>query len=189
MLVALALSAALSSPGVLVDRVVAVVDREVITQSELILEARLTLAQRTGERAATAKLDDAFVAGYLDYLINQHLVAGQAQRLGFSAISDETVTEEISRLQEQFRSPTSFRAFLRRFGISDDRLAAFVRRELTNGRYVQKRMRARLMGAELAPDSSEYQESLARWLDELRETTEVRLLSPNGRLTVRDRVR
>lgn len=168
--------------GTLIDRVVAVVESEVITETELVLEARIALARRGAVRSAAKPIDARFVETFRDYLINQTLIANQATRLGSISVSDQEVETELERFADVFPSRTAFEAFLRRFGISEERVRGILLRDLRNGRFITRRMNVRLMGKR-EPASPEYREALERWLRELREASTIRVLGPDGRLT------
>jgi hypothetical protein len=175
-------------PGTLVDRVVAVVDKQVVTQSELLLEARVALLLREGEIAATADLDDQALHAFLDYLVNQLLVAGQARRLGAVEVSAGEVEHDLRELARRFRSPDAYRAFLRRFDASEDQLRNILARNRRNERFIADRMR--LIGAAdrlVDPSSPQYQQALRKWLDELRDAVDVRLLGPTDELELQPR--
>ncbi|MEE8408284.1 MAG: hypothetical protein V3T05_01640 [Myxococcota bacterium] len=172
-------------PGTLVDRVIAVVDKEVITHSELIKEARVALVKKAGERAASGELGPEFLARFLDdVLISQVLVAAQTRRLGSVEVSQEEVDGEIERFARMFRTRASHAAFLRRYDISDAALRNILRRDLRNGRYLDQRKRAWRVRAGPNADSG-YQrdrEALEEYLQELRSAADLRMLSPSGGL-------
>lgn len=178
----LALSAA--QPGVLVDRIVAVVDRQVITHSELLTEARVALALRQSGKAASADLNHDFLGGFREYLINAILVSQQARRLASVEISDAELQQKARQFESAFRSQRAYRAFLRRFDISEEVVANILRRTLRNQRFVAERMRLRVLqsgkGAQMGDER--YQKALKGWLDELRANADIRLPGPAGRL-------
>jgi hypothetical protein len=189
-MIALALAAQLLAvpDGTLIEVVVAVVDKEVITRSELLTEARVALAmQRGGDGSEAASIDEQFLADFRDYLINQILIAGQARRLGAAEVSEDEVTRDLERFANQFRSASAYQAFLRRHDIQVPTLRGILRRHLRNERYIEQRMRARRLGASGTPiDEKEYQEGLRQWLGELRDTAEIRLPGPDGELEIQD---
>lgn len=170
--------------GTLIDRVVAVVDKQVITQSELLTEARITLAFQLGEGAASGDLDQDFLDTFVDYLVNQNLIAQQARRLGSGEVSEADIEREHKRLVTRFRSGDAFKAFLRRYDISDEVLQNTISRTLRNDRYINDRMRLRLLETDTvtAKASAKYKQALTRWLAELRAAAEIRLLGPSGDL-------
>ncbi len=170
-------------PGVLADRVIAVVDKQVLTQSELLLQARITLVEREGGDAGTADLDEGVVAAFLDYVVNQMLVSAQARRLGADEVAASDVDRAVQRFSERFRTPDAYRAFLRRFDVSEETLRHVLERDLRNQRFIADRMRL-IGGADKGADpaSPEYQQALKKWLDELRDAGDVRLPGPTGEL-------
>jgi hypothetical protein len=185
---ALLLAASLvAPPGVLVDRVIAVVDKEVITHSELMREARVALIVREGEHTAYNDLSEELLAPFLDYLVNQVIIAGQARRLGSIEISDEEVEVAVETFVQRFRTRAAYEAFLRRFDISEAALRNILRRDLTNERYIAQRMRAwRVRTGDGDTGEAKYHEALQRWLEELRAGAELRILNENGELELQN---
>jgi len=172
--------------GTAVDRVVAVVDKQVITLSELLVETRVALVYKAGETAAAADLDDDLLKTFTDYVVNQTLVSLQARRLGATEVSQAEIDSELLRFSLQFRSNDSYRAFLRRFDITEEALRRLAQRNLRNDKYMQERLRLRLGDSGEGVDSPRYQEALRKWLGELRQSAEVRLLGPTGELELLD---
>ena len=188
---AVVLAAAQQSPvptgGTLIDQIIAVVDKEVVTRSELVAEARIALAYRGGETSESAALDDEFLRDFRDYLINQLVIAAQARRLGAAEVSETEVDEEVEHFVSGFASVGVYESFLQRYDIAVDTLRAVLRRDLRNARFIDQRMRARLVSSENAPDhDAQYVRALDRWLAELREAAEIRLAGANGELEVQD---
>ena len=173
--------------GSLVDWIVVVVDKEAVTRSELITEARIALAYRGGETSETAALDDDFLNGFRDYLINQIVVATQARRLGAAEVAEDDVNVEVDRFASGFRSPAAYEQFLRRFDIPADTLRDVLRRDLRNARFIDQRMRARTLASENDPNrDAQYMKALERWLAELRAAADIRLPGKNGELEAQD---
>ena len=173
--------------GTLVDQIIAVVDKEVVTRSELVSEARIALAYRGGETSENAALDDQFLKDFRDYLINQLVIAAQARRLGAAEVSEPEVDEEVERFASGFASAAAYELFLQRYDIAVETLRATLRRDLRNARFIDQRMRARLVSSESDPDrDAQYVKALERWLAELREAAEIRLPGANGELEVQD---
>ena len=185
------LMALLSAPGTLIDRVVAVVDKDVITQSELFTETRVALAWREGEFAASADLNDALLDALRGYVINQTLVAAQARRLGTADVPAEQLEQRMWQFKQRFTSASVYQAFLRRFGITEAMVQDIFRRDLGNDRTLQQRVRSRLAlpGSEENQDSPQkrYEQAVQQWLDELRQSVEVRLIGPEGELELQGR--
>ena len=169
--------------GLLVDRVAAVVDKQVITQSELLVEAHVALVLREGAVAATVDLDEVALRAFADYLVNQLLIATQARRLGTAEVAEADVDREVHGVVQRFASTTAYQAWLQRFGITPATLRHVLERNLQNQRFISDRMRLLVAGgAALDPSSPEYQQALRRWLDELRDAVDVRLCGPSGEL-------
>ncbi len=178
-----------SAPGTLVDRVVAVVDKQVITHSELLTEVRLALALQEDEAVATGELDEQLLQRFLDYVVNQTLLSIQVRRLGSIEVSEGEIDREVQRFSQRFRSLDAYRAFLRRFDISEETLRNALARRLRNDRFIKERMRFKLAdrsGSE-AERSARYAQALERWLAELRAGAEIRLLGPTGELELQTR--
>lgn len=173
-----------SEATIRIDRIVAVVDQDTVTETELMAEARLALVLRGAMKAAQAPLSASFLETFLDYLVNQLLISTEARRLGAVEVSDDELVDARQALIDNFPSTAAFRRFLSDFGVSEERLNASLLRDLRNGRYVTNRMRVRLIGSELAPSSPEYRRALKLWLDELRDASKIRLLGEDNRLTV-----
>jgi len=174
------------SPGILVDRTIAVVDKKVITYSELLREARVALVIRQDVQTASSELSPELLHDYLNFLVDEVVIAAQARRVGGMDVSGEEVDRAAERFAARFPSVEAFRAFERRFDISETALKDILRRNLHNERYIAQRMKAwRATVEEGKPGADkEYQQALARWVGELRAGVELRLLSPSGELEV-----
>jgi hypothetical protein len=177
----LLLAALALPPGKLVDRAIAVVDKEVITHSELLREARVALVMREGANVGAAHLPTELLADFLRYLVDQVIIANQARRLGGIAISEAEVDGAVETFAQRFSSPAAYSAFLRRFDIPREALRDILRRDLRNERYIEQRMRAWRIG-DGGDSEGRYREALATWLRELRKGVELRVLSREGEL-------
>jgi hypothetical protein len=168
--------------GVLIDRVVAVIDKEVVTESEVRAEARLALAYRHGGSAATAPLAPEFMDNFLwGYLTNQLLIAAQARRVGLE-VPDEDVSRERQYLVGQFSSATAYDAFLAHYLISEKMVVAILRRGLQNGRYLMKRLGIRTVGSRILFDWPKDNRTLTNLLRDIRRSGEIQLRLGNGEL-------
>jgi hypothetical protein len=179
-----------AAPPVVLDHIVAVVDKEVLTDSQLQVEARLSLAWREGPAAAWAHLTPEAFAALRDWVVQQMLIAGQARRLGAEPASDEEVAARTAALAQRFESPARYAAFCARFNLAPATVRAIMARDARNERYVEQRMRTRLLGAGdgQAVDPDRYASALQAWSRELRQGAEVRLEAADGRLEL-ERVR
>lgn len=167
----------------LVDRVVAVVDKQVITQSELLCEARVVLVVRQGESAADVDFDEPALRAFADYIVNQTLITAQVRRLGAADVTTADMEQEVAHFVQRFHTVDAYQAFMRRYDISQETLHNILERNLRNQRFITERMRLLVPGGSTPdPSSVQYQTGLRRWLDELRDAVDVRLWGPNGEL-------
>jgi hypothetical protein len=171
-------------PGILIDRVIAIVDKEVITNSELAREARVALVLREDARVAASELSPEILRSFLEFLVDQVVIAGQARRVGGVDVRSDEVDREIDHFAGRFSSVDAYRAFMRRFDISETALGDILRRDLRNERYITQRMRAwrAVLDEGQTSTGAQYKEALDRWVKELRAGVELRLLGPSGEL-------
>jgi hypothetical protein len=161
----------------LIDGVVAVVGKQVVTLSQLRKDARVSLANHGEVAAAFQPLDDQALGGALDYLINQELVAGEARRLEVFEVSQAEIDAEQRSLEHRFHWPETLNAFLTRFSISEEELQAMLRRGLRARHYIDHRLRLQLQpdaGKVIAGPTIE--ELAASLVSELRARSNVRIL-------------
>ena len=114
-----------------VDRVLAVVNGEPITYSE-VLEA---IALTPGVVPAPT-LDET-----LERLIDARLMEHEARRYLQEPPSEEESEATLRALMDRFATPEDYRATLRRLGIAEDYLRKRIQRELIVDRYVDRRFR------------------------------------------------
>ena len=114
-----------------VDRVLAVVNGEPITYSE-VLEA---IALMPGVTPAPT-LDEA-----LERLIDARLMEHEARRYLQEPPSEEESEATLRALMDRFATPEDYRATLRRLGVAEDYLRKRIQRELIVDRYVDRRFR------------------------------------------------
>ena len=173
--------------GILVDRVIAIVDKEVITNSELLREVRVALVLREGDRAATGEIAQEVLDSFLGFLVDEVVIAAQARRVGGLDVGREEVDREVERFAARFSSVDAYHAFMRRFDVSEAALRDILRRDMKNERYIAQRMRAWKATSDDGERNTEaeYKDALKRWVEELRAGVELRLLSPSGELELR----
>ncbi|HUB07110.1 MAG TPA: hypothetical protein VMB50_08915 [Myxococcales bacterium] len=188
----------------LIDSVVAIVGRRVITLSQLRTEARVALAEHGSPEAAGGTLTDAVMSSTLDYVISEDLVEEEAARLGVFPVTaaDCLVAEE--SLAARFSNRQAFDGFLARFDIDPERLTAILRRGLRSRRYLENRLRLQIqvtdreVGALLVRAATDptlprapslaraylqrqkYQALAAKLVQDLRARADVRILASFG---------
>ena len=114
-----------------IDRVLAVVNGEPITYSE-VLEA---IALMPGE-APPPTIEEA-----LERLIDARLMEYEARRYLQEPPSEAESEATLRALMDRFATPEAYRATLRRLGIAEDYLRKRIQRELIVDRYVDRRFR------------------------------------------------
>ena len=200
---------ALQSPeGRLIDQVVAVIEGQVLTRSELEFETRVTLVQQGGLQAAFAPLDEEALKGGLEWAINLRLQVLSADRVGAFPADQAEVEARVERFRELFESGEAFRAFLARSGADLKLLTEVLERRVRAERILESRIRPRLQQVSEAdlrryyqqraseyPEGYEvvkvrlqnqlrkerYDQLVAKDLAELREAAQVRRVAPFAR--------
>ncbi len=117
----------------LVDRIVAIIDREVVTLSEVELAEAVVVVrrEREGEQAAI-----------VERLIEARLVEREVARFNDEPIEREEIEAQVEQFRARFESPEAFETMLSSNGITSDDLAAVLARQLSVSRYLERRFRA-----------------------------------------------
>lgn len=124
--------------AVLADRVVAVVGGQVVTQSDLWLEARVA--------ARLANLDEplnnrATMRASLGWVVGRLLLSEEARRLQVFKVPEGEVEAELSRFRDRFPDAASYQAFLAEMEIQEEDVAGILRRDLRVQRYLDSRVK------------------------------------------------
>ncbi len=130
-------AAAEEAARVPVDAVAAVIERRVVTRSEIEAEARLVLLERAGPEAASGVLDRQLLGAVLDSVVAQELLALEARRTGV-AVREIDIDKTVGDVRAHVGDAAAARAFLQRFGIDDELLRARARRDLAAGALLRK---------------------------------------------------
>lgn len=135
-----------------VERVIAVVDKNVILQSE-VDERIEQIALRARAGGMTLPSAEVLHQQVLDHLINEQLQLQVARRVGFS-VADEQISQAIEniRISNQL-SPDAFAQQLRRDGLSLPALREKVRRDLTLQQIQQGMVQQRIQISPLEIDN------------------------------------
>jgi hypothetical protein len=119
----------------LIDRIVAAVNYEVITWSDLEQAVRFNAAlsggSRDGERLRTETLEG---------LINRQLLIQEAGRLRFVEISAQDISAEVDRLRKRFGSDKEFSDFLAGLDMTKEQLDRMLGERLLAERFVEKKI-------------------------------------------------
>jgi hypothetical protein len=119
--------------AVTVDRIAAVVDRQVLTVSEITQMVEIRFFPRTGES------EDEYRREILDALIAQALRFRDVERFGAQDIPKDSIEARLLEIQERFASEAEFLAATARAELSLDEVRALVKRQLQVEAYIQER--------------------------------------------------
>ncbi len=128
------LLAAPPGAAVTIDRVAAVIDRQVITVSEI----SQMVDTRFFKRAAGQSVDD-YRHAVLDSLIAQTLRYRDVERFGAQDIPKDSIEARLTEIQKRFASPADFTAALERAELTPEEFRTLVKRQLQVEAYIQER--------------------------------------------------
>jgi len=118
----------------LIDRVVAAVNNEVITLSELRQAVAFNVA--LGGKGNGRQLEQETREG----LINGRLLLQEAYRLKFAEVSEQDIAAEVGKFRQRLGSDDAYRAFLAKTGLTEERLGRMLGDRLLIERFVQKKI-------------------------------------------------
>ncbi len=121
----------------LIDRSVAIVDDDSITESEVIAQLRLEALANAAEVVDSAEQRKRV----LDRLIDQRLIANDIELTGLPPISSEERADLLAQLQTQSFGDLSFEAALQEYGVTEAQALDFFVRQVEFSRYVEFRFR------------------------------------------------
>lgn len=170
-------SGAPAAEGRVIDRVVAVIGTQVLTLSELEFEARVTLVQRGGVRAAEVLLDEQTLRGALELGINQRLLVAGADRLQAFQAERSEVEARLRTFRERFEDETALLAFLARHDADLEQLTAVLERSVRAERILDSRirLRAQVSEAEVRRYWEEHKGTLGGPFEAVRDTLKEKL--------------
>ena len=116
----------------LVDRIVAIIDREVVTLSE---------AEQASEIARARTDASAPLVSVVERLIESRLVEREVDRFTGEPVSPELVDGALREVRAGFSSESAFRDMLTRSGLSEEELRAKLRRQIAVTQYLEQRFR------------------------------------------------
>jgi hypothetical protein len=130
--------------GRIIDQVVAIIEGQVLTRSELEFETRVALIQQGGTEAAVSLLDEEALRGGLELAINLRLQVLSAERLEAFETAQAEVDAQVERFRLRFESEEAFQAFLARSGADLKHLTEVLERQVRAGRILDSRIRPRV---------------------------------------------
>ncbi|HKS23069.1 MAG TPA: hypothetical protein VJZ76_09755 [Thermoanaerobaculia bacterium] len=122
------------SLGATIDRIAAVVDRQVITVSEVSQMVELRFFPRTANTS-----DDDYRHDVLDALIAQALRYRDVERYGAADIPKDSIEARLREITSRFASPADFAAAMQRAELTEEEVRALVKRQLQVEAYIQER--------------------------------------------------
>lgn len=120
--------------AVTVDRVAVVIDRQVITVSEVSQMVEMRLFPRPAKQN-----EDDYRHSVLESLIAQALRYRDAERFGAQDIPKDSIEARLLEIQKRFESEAAFTAALQRAELTMDEFRALVKRQLQVEAYIQER--------------------------------------------------
>src|SRR3990172_8492545 len=124
-----------TAPAERIDRVVAAVNNEVITLSDL------RQAVRFNEEMGGASRDRKNIeAETLEGLINKRLLLHEARRLSLAEVTEQDVNAEVGKVRSRLGSDKAFRDFLQRMDMTPEQLGRMLGERLLVERFVEKKV-------------------------------------------------
>ena len=130
----LALFAAVLMLGTTIDRISAVIDRQVITLSEVNQMVAVRFFPR-----AISRTDDDYHHDVLEALIAQALRYRDVERFGAQDIPKDSIEARLTEISKRFNSPAEFTAAVQSVELSMDEVRALVKRQMQVEAYIQER--------------------------------------------------
>ena len=124
---------AVPARAVTVDRIAAVIDRQVLTVSEIAQMAEIRFFPRTSEGEDDHRRD------ILDALIAQALRYRDVERFGAQDISHDAIEARLIEIQRRFPSEADFLAAAAHAELTLDEIRALIKRQLQVEAYIQER--------------------------------------------------
>ena len=132
-LLALLLLLPFSAAAVTVDRIAAVIDRQVLTVSEVTQMVEIRFFPRVSESEDDHRRD------VLDALIAQALRLRDVERFGAQDIGPDAIDARLGEIRARFGTEAEFNAALGRAELTLEEVRALVKRQLQVEAYIQER--------------------------------------------------
>lgn len=123
----------LPAPAATVDRIAAVIDRQVVTVSEVSQLVTLRFFARRSQN------QDDYRREVLENLIAQALRYRDVERFGAEDIPRDSIEARLAEIQNRFASPAELDAALVAVELTLDELRALIRRQMQVEAYIQER--------------------------------------------------
>jgi hypothetical protein len=202
-LVMILAAGAAADRGILVDDVVAVVNRHVITRSEIRQEAALVLVEQRGDRGLEREITAEFLVKVMELLINQRVLLDEAEKMGVPPVTEQERERLLLGFRRHFSDPEVYARFLFAHDLTEDEIGDILVRHYRVERLKERKLRVmpevtqeevrqyyekhriELGDApfELVAEAirlklltSQREKGLARWVWDLRKRSEVKIL-------------
>jgi len=143
-----------------IDRIAAVIERQVITVSEVSQMVELRVFPRTAGQS-----EDDYRHAVLETLIAQALRFRDVERFGAQDIPKDSIETRLREIVARFPTPADFSTALQRTELTSDELRAVIKRQLQVEAYIQERF-APLIFVSSDEIEAEYR---GRWSQQRRE--------------------
>jgi peptidyl-prolyl cis-trans isomerase SurA len=180
----------------LLDRIVAIVNQQVITLSDARAAATLHLlapSVEPGREAASAKALREDLGTIVERLVERELMRAEIDRFGVTAPPNEVLDARLEAVRKPFGSASAFAAALDACGLSEARFRAWIADDWRIEQYIQQRFEAAAQPTD--EDVLQYYQSREREFivndrprsfDEVREEARARLLASRRQALVDD---
>jgi hypothetical protein len=133
LLIGLLLAAGSRAPGEIIDRIVVAVGREIVTQSDIEMEARLEAFFRNAPPPEVRPLSPEWVT-LRERLIRQRLVEQDMRQSTFPPAEPTLILEWLTRMRPAGADPS-------RYGLAEDDLEDYARRQIDIERFIDQRFK------------------------------------------------
>lgn len=163
-----------ASGATLLDRIEAVVGDRLVMASDVALEAVLAARDPSPVPVLRARQRDP-----LEALIDAAVIRGLAGAVSLYQPEDAALRERLDGLRSSWEDPQDYAAFLKRFGLDEDRLAGAIYSRMVIERYVHRNVG---LAAEAAnEDEAAYLARYQSWIDAQRRRVVIRVVAPQHR--------
>ena len=126
---------------VLVEDVVAVVNRHVITRSEVWQEAVMVLVERRGVSGLQLEITPEFLERVLEMLINQRVLLDEARHLGLPLETRQERADLLEGFRRSFGDPDLYARFLLKYDLDAEAVGDILARHLRVERLKERKLR------------------------------------------------
>jgi hypothetical protein len=119
----------------LIDRIVAAVNNQVITLSDLRQAVRFN-----EEMGGASRVRKDLGSETLEGLINKRLLLHEARRLSFTEVTEQDVNAEVDKIRTRLGSDQAFHDFLQRLQMTPEQVGRMLGERLLVERFVEKKV-------------------------------------------------